>query len=214
MDPERIRRVYSAYSSFYDIIFGKLLQRSRSTAIHLLEINPGEKILEVGVGTGLSLPLYPSYCEVVGIDLSGRMLEKGKKKIERYKLANVTLHQMDATSLDFETDSFDSVLAAYVMTTLPDPKRTMSEIIRVCKEGGKIVLVNHFSNGNRFLSRVEKNISPLCKRIGFRTDLPLETLISDTSIIINKKEKLDPLALWKIVQCINMKGSNGCHPLQ
>lgn len=209
MDPERIRRVYSAYSSFYDIIFGKLLQKSRIAAIHFLEINPGEKILEVGVGTGLSLPLYPSYCNVVGIDLSSRMLEKGRRKIERHKLANVTLHQMDATSLDFETDSFDSVLAAYVMTTLPDPKKTMSEIIRVCKEGGKIVMVNHFSNGNRLFSGLEKNISPLCKRIGFRTDLTLETLISGTSILINKKEKLDPLALWKIVQCINKKGSNG-----
>ncbi len=213
MDPERTRRIYSAYSSFYDIVFGRLFQKYRCGAIDLLEINPGEKILEIGVGTGLSLPLYPSYCKVVGIDFSSRMLEKGNEKIKQYQLANVTLHQMDATSLDFETDSFDSVLAAYVMTTLPDPKKTMSEIIRVCKEDGKIVLVNHFSNGNRFLSGIEKNISTICKRIGFRTDLTLETLISGTSVVLNKKEKMDPLALWKIVRCINKKGSNGHHPL-
>lgn len=212
MDPERISRVYSIYSSFYDIIFGKIFQRSRIAAIHLLDINPGEKILEIGVGTGLSLPLYPSHCNVVGIDLSERMLEKGERKVEHYKLRNITLHRMDATSLDFETDSFDSVLATYVMTTLPDPKRTMSEIIRVCKEGGKIVLVNHFSNGNPLLSRIEKGISPLCKMIGFRTDLALETLISNAPVIVNKKKRLDPLALWKVVQCVNKKGSNGDHP--
>ena len=213
MDSERTRRFYSAYSSFYDFTFGKLTQKFRSEAIDLLDINPGEKILDIGVGTGLSLPLYPPYCKVVGIDFSNRMLEKGKKKIKQYQLANVTLHQMDAASLDFETDSFDSVLAAHVMTTLPNPKQTMSEIIRVCKEDGKIVLVNHFSNGNRFLCWVEKNISSICKRIGFRTDLTLETLINGTSVVLNKKEKMDPLALWKIVRCINKKGSNGHHPL-
>jgi phosphatidylethanolamine/phosphatidyl-N-methylethanolamine N-methyltransferase len=205
MDAKRVERVYSVYSGFYDLIFGRIFHKSRANAIDLLDIHPGENILEVGVGTGLSLPLYPPYCHITGIDLSGSMLEKSRRRIQKQEISNVTLKKMDATRMDFSDNFFDAVLAAYVISTVPDPKGVVQEIVRVCKEGGKIVFLNHFQNGNKLISIFEKTLSPICKRIGFRTDLDLAAILQDTPLVINRKEKVHPLHFWKAVQCINRK---------
>lgn len=205
---EQVERIYSAYARFYDLVFGKAaFCQSRAWAIHLLEIQSGDKILEVGVGTGLSLSLYPRHCEIVGIDLSARMLEKGEKRVKKYQLPHVTLQKMDATTMEFEDNSFDRVLAAYVMTTVPDPKQVMQEMIRVCKDGGNIVLLNHFANRNPLVYRIEKFISPFCTKIGFRTDLDLKTLLDGTPLRVTKARSAPPFNYWKLVQCINMKNA-------
>ncbi|MFM7840292.1 MAG: class I SAM-dependent methyltransferase, partial [Nitrospira sp.] len=138
-----------------------------------LDVKPGERVLEVGVGTGLSLPLYPSHCRVTGIDLSGGMLDKARERTAVQGLGHVELHQMDAGNMKFTDDSFDTVVAAYVVTAVPDYRSVVAEMIRVCRAGGRIILLNHFSNGNKLIAAVEKVISPLCKHIGFRTDLAL-----------------------------------------
>ena len=211
MDVEKVAKVYSAYSGFYDLLFGKIFHDSRAAAIDLLDLNAGGRVLEVGVGTGLSLPLYPRNCSVIGIDLTGPMLKKGVKKIKKLRLDHVSLQQMDATHLAFGNDRFDAVLAAYVMSTVPNPKGVLAEMIRVCRPGGKIVLLNHFSNGNRLISRFEKTISPLCKRIGFRSDLSLEYLLEESGLAVERDLKVNPFNYWHIVRCVNHKPANG-HP--
>ncbi|HEY5649749.1 MAG TPA: methyltransferase domain-containing protein [Nitrospiria bacterium] len=205
LKPEKMARVYSTYSGFYDLVFGKFFQNARLTAINLLELEPGNRVLEVGVGTGLALPIYPRDCDVVGIDITEAMLRQGEKRVQKHRLNRVNLQQMDATRLAFGDNRFDSVMAAYVISTVPDPKAVLDEMMRVCKPGGKIVLLNHFSNGHPLISRLERKISPLCSRMGFRSDLPLNTLLDHSSLQVEKNFRVNPFQYWHIVQCTNSK---------
>ena len=205
MDPKSLERTYSIFSGFYDLVFGRFFHESRAEAIGLLNIRGGEKILEVGVGTGLSLPLYPPNCKVVGIDFCGPMLEKGRARLRRSPRSNVELLKMDAMQMVFPDNTFDGIFAAYVISAVPDPYQVLSEMIRVCKVGGKIVLLNHFRNGNRFISRCEEVVSPLTKKLGFRSDLDLSHLLDGTPLFVQHKQSVRPLNYWKAVQCINNK---------
>lgn len=205
MDQEKIERVYSNYASVYDHIFGKIFHESRESAVRNLDTRPGERILEVGVGTGIALSYYPPNCQVVGIDLSSGMLEKAEARKKAFGLHHVILLRMDAGQMDFPDDSFDTVMAAYVVTAVPDYRKVMSEMIRVCRPGGRIVMLNHFSNGNKLIAAVERVISPLCKHIGFRTDLSLNHVLEGTSLQVMRKEKVNPLRFWHLVECINQK---------
>lgn len=205
MDLQKVERVYSSYAGIYDHIFGKIFHESREAAVRQLNVKPGERILEVGVGTGLALPLYPPHCRVVAIDLSAGMLEKARKRMEAHGLTHVELLRMDAGQMEFEDDSFDTVMAAYVVTAVPDYRKVVTEMIRVCRPGGRIVMLNHFSNGNKLIAAVEKVISPLCKHIGFRTDLSLNHVLEGTSLLVARKEKVNPLRFWHLVECVNQK---------
>ena len=208
MDSRKVERVYSTYAGFYDHIFGRIFHESRESAVRRLEIKPAEHILEVGVGTGIALPYYPDHCKVVGIDLSEGMLTKAKERQEAYQLGNVTLLQMDAGQMDFPDDCFDTVMAAYVVTAVPDYRKVMMEMIRVCKAGGRIVMLNHFSNGNKLIATVERVISPFCKHLGFRTDLSLHKVLEGTTLQITRQEKVNPLRFWHLVECQNLKTDN------
>jgi len=208
MDLEKIERVYSNYAGVYDQIFGRIFHESRESAVRRLGVKPAERILEVGIGTGISLPLYPSHCSVVGIDLSAGMLEKAQQRQEIHNLKHVELHRMDAGAMEFADDSFDTVMAAYVVTAVPDYRKVMSEMIRVCRPGGRIILLNHFSNGNKVIAAMERAISPLCKHLGFRTDLSLNTVLEGTSLLVIKKEKVNPLRFWHLVECVNRKNGH------
>ncbi|HEX9742118.1 MAG TPA: methyltransferase domain-containing protein [Nitrospiraceae bacterium] len=212
MDLKKVERVYSHYASIYDHVFGKVFHEGRESAVRNLNIPPGERILEVGVGTGLSLPLYPSHCRVTGIDLSDGMLEKARERAAAHRLSHVDLHRMDAGEMEFQDDSFDTVVAAYVVTAVPDYRTVMTEMIRVCRSGGRIILLNHFSNGNKLIAAVEKAISPLCKHIGFRTDLALHHVLEGTSLQVAKKEMVNPLRFWHLVECVNQKNGTDFSP--
>jgi len=205
MNLKKVERVYSNYAAFYDQIFGRIFHESRESAVRRLNPKPGERILEVGVGTGLSLPLYPPHCSVIGIDLSAGMLEKAQRRLRQYDLRHVRLLRMDAGAMEFPDDSFDTVMAAYVVTAVPDYRTVMTEMIRVCRQGGRIIMLNHFSNGNKLIAAVEKVISPLCKHIGFRTDLSLNTVLEGTSLFVARKERVNPLRFWHLVECENRK---------
>jgi phosphatidylethanolamine/phosphatidyl-N-methylethanolamine N-methyltransferase len=211
LETQKVEKVYSTFSRFYDLVFGKFFHDSRTAAIRLLDLKPGTRILEVGVGTGLSLPFYPRDCRVIGIDLTGPMLEKGVEKIRRWQLNHIDLQQMDATHMAFADDRFDAVMAAFVMTAVPYPHEVLSEMSRVCRPEGKIILLNHFSNDNPFVSRLEKSISPLCTRIGFRTDLALEELLEGSPLVVQQKLRVNPFRFWQTVQCINKKGTTPIH---
>ncbi|MFM8551405.1 MAG: class I SAM-dependent methyltransferase [Nitrospiraceae bacterium] len=209
MDLEQVERVYSNYAGVYDQIFGRIFHESRESTVRRLSVAHGERILEVGVGTGLALPLYPHHCRVVGIDLSASMLAKAREQVRRHGLTHVELSRMDAGQMEFPDDSFDTVMAAYVVTAVPDYRKVVTEMIRVCRPGGRIIMLNHFSNGNKLIAAVEKAISPLCKRIGFRTDLSLNHVLEGTSLLVARKEKVNPLRFWHLVECVNRKNGNG-----
>ncbi len=211
MDLKKVERVYSKYASMYDHTFGKVFQESRESAVRGLPIQPGHRILEVGIGTGEALPLYPSLCEVFGIDLSDGMLEDARRRVGEFQLNHVTLQRMDAGNMELPDDHFDIVMAAYVVTAVPDYRIVVDEMIRVCRPGGRIVMLNHFSNGNKVIAAVEKLISPLCKHIGFRTDLALHTVLEGTCLTVASKKKVNPLRFWHLVECVNKK--NGQHPV-
>jgi phosphatidylethanolamine/phosphatidyl-N-methylethanolamine N-methyltransferase len=208
MDLKKVERVYTAYASVYDHTFGKAFKQSRESAVRGLPIKPGCRVLEVGVGTGEALPLYPAHCNVLGIDLSDGMLEHARRRVEQYQLSHLTLQRMDAGNMQLADDSFDIVMAAYVVTAVPDYRKVVDEMIRVCKPGGRIVMLNHFSNGNKVIAAVEKWISPLCKHIGFRTDLALNTVLEGTSLIVASKKKVNPLRFWHLVECVNKKNGH------
>jgi phosphatidylethanolamine/phosphatidyl-N-methylethanolamine N-methyltransferase len=203
--------VYSNYAGVYDHIFGRIFHESRESAVRNLKVVPGERILEVGVGTGLALPLYPSHVRVVGIDISGGMLKEAQERVARHGLTHIELYRMDAGQMEFSDDSFDTVMAAYVVTAVPDYRKVVTEMIRVCRPGGRIIMLNHFSNGNKLIAAVEKVISPLCKHIGFRTDLSLDTVLDGTSLLVARKEKVNPFRFWHLVECVNRKNGSAVH---
>ena len=213
MDREKVEKVYTNYAVMYDQTFGRMVQQSRESAVRGLPIEPGDRVLEVGIGTGEALPLYPQHCEVMGIDFSEGMLEKARKRIKKHQLNHVSLRRMDAAQMELENDSFDIVMAAYVVTAVPDYREVVSEMIRVCKPGGRIIMLNHFSNGNKMIAAVEKMISPLCKHIGFRTDLSLNTVLEGTTLVVERKKKVNPLRFWHLVECVNQKNGHAVLPV-
>ena len=116
-------------------------------------IKPGDRVLEVGVGTGINAALYPRDCAVTGIDLSSSMLEKARERVARKGIRNVRLLEMDAADLKFADNSFDIVYAPYLISVVPDPVAVAREMRRVCRPGGRIIILNHFRSPNRAAAR-------------------------------------------------------------
>src|ERR671928_839053 len=153
-----VARVYENIAWGYDLVFGPTLHPGRVDAIKRMGIKPGDRVLEVGVGTGINAALYPTDCSVTGIDLSSSMLEKARERVARKGLRNVRLLEMDAARLTFADDSFDIVYAPYLVSVVPDPVQVVKEMRRVCRPGGKIIILNHFRSANPILSRLERAI--------------------------------------------------------
>ena len=205
IDRDQIERVYSSYAGVYDRVFGRVFQDSREAVVRNLKVEPGERVLEVGVGTGLCLPLYPPNCEITAIDLSEAMLEKAAARVKEHALTNVKLMKMDAGEMDFPDSTFDTVIAAYVVTAVPDYRKLMKEMIRVSRIGGRLILLNHFTQEHPIVAAVEKAISPICVKIGFRTDLSVDEVIDGWPLIKERDERVKPLGMWHVVECINNK---------
>ena len=203
MSVEHVEKVYNSYSRFYDQIFGKVFESGREMAPALLNLFPGTKLLEVGVGTGLSLQYLPRDVEITGVDLSQKMLDVAHKRVAAAGFDHVKLQKMDATYLEFPDASFDRVLAAYFISVVPEPVRVVREMMRVCKPGGYLVFLNHFQSDQPVKRAIERFISPLCYRIGFKTDLDLNWLMRDSGLQIERLERIDFAGHWKAVRCIN-----------
>lgn len=183
MDIRAIEQAYRRYARFYDACFGAVFQPGRRAIVDRMDCAPGERILEVGVGTGLSLPLYPENVSVIGIDISPHMLEQARVRQARCQLDNVAeLMVMDAENMGFKDDSFDKVVAMYVASVVPDPERLVDEMRRVCKHGGQIFMVNHFHSRNPILGGVERLLAPLSKQLGFRPDFSLDLFLGQTGL--------------------------------
>lgn len=198
-----VEGVYEKMASVYDVFFGLPLHPGRAKAIRRMAIQPGDHILEVGVGTGISLPMYPRACSVVAIDLSDGMLERARTRVEQYSLRNVRLIQMDATQLKFPDNSFDIVYAPYFISCVPDPLAVTREMRRVCKPGGRLVFLNHFLSANVIGSTLERAIAPLTRRLGFKSDFDLPAFLAQTGLRAASIEKVNVPRIWSLVICDN-----------
>lgn len=205
MELDSIKKIYAGYSSVYDALFKRFFYPRIKHAITYMDIKPGDRILDVGVGTGLSLSVFPRYCTVVGIDLSTEMLRKAKQKIDENRLDNIKVMSMDAMSVGFRDDSFDKVFISHVVSVVPDPYKVMQEVKRVCRKGGQVVIVNHFKSKNKLVETVEKIINPVCKKIGWRSDLCLNEFIDKSGLNVKEKYMLKKLDFWHILFATNDK---------
>jgi phosphatidylethanolamine/phosphatidyl-N-methylethanolamine N-methyltransferase len=199
---EFVSHVYENIAWFYDLTFGPALHPGRVDAIERMGIKAGDRVLEVGVGTGINTALYPSDCAVTGIDFSSSMLEKAHDRIARKGLRNVRLLQMDAQNMKFADDSFDIVYAPYVISVVPDPVAVTREMHRVCKPGGKIIILNHFRSKSRLGSWLEKIIAPFTLYLGFKSDLDLPAFLVQSNLKPVSIEKVNIPRIWSLVTCI------------
>src|SRR5260221_4813839 len=197
-----VARVYENIAWGYDLVFGPILHLGRLDAIRQMGIKPGDRVLEVGVGTGLNADLYPSYCAVTGIDLSSSMLEKARERVARKGVRNVRLLEMDAANMKFADDSFDIVYAPYVISVVPDPVAVTREMRRVCRPGGRIVILNHFRSKARFGAWLERIIAPFTLYLGFKSDLDLPAFLVQADLKPVSIEKVNIPRIWSLVTCI------------
>lgn len=199
LESRRVVKVYSVLARVYDDVFDWILGPGRRVAMDRLPISNGQRVLEIGVGTGLTLPLYPSDCRLTGIDISEEMLEQAHDRAEGLGLREVDLRLMDARNLDFPDQTFDHVVAPYVISVLPEPRRVMEEALRVCKPAGSIAVLNHFHSSNGLMSRLESCLSPVSQWVGFRLDLPSETVTGTPGLAVDSSERVNFLGMWQLI---------------
>lgn len=205
LEKRQVKRAYKLYAPAYDFVFDWIFHPGRQAAIQLLGIQRGEQILEVGIGTGLNLPLYPRHCRITGIDLSEEMLEKAQHKVVELGLGNITLKTMDATTMDFGEGEFDSAVATYTISAVPDPAGVLREMKRVVKAGGNIVLLNHFRSERPVVGRLEDLVAPVCTRLGWKSNLPLEPLLHQVGLAPETTTKVNLFNGWRLIKCVNRK---------
>jgi phosphatidylethanolamine/phosphatidyl-N-methylethanolamine N-methyltransferase len=206
MDIEDTLKTYRLFSGSYDLVFGPVFHPGRKQAVRIANDRPGQRILEVGVGTGLSLPHFRRDARVTGIDVSTEMLAKARRRVARLKLAQVeALLVMDAEKLTFEDNAFDAVLALYVASVVPNPARFAAEMQRVCKPGGTIVIVNHFTSDNPVMRFIERRLAPLAGKIGFHADFPLDRFLTASRLQVRETRPSNLFGYWKLLRCVNVK---------
>lgn len=206
MDLQDTLKTYRLFSGSYDLVFGPVFHPGRKDAVRIANDRPAQRILEVGVGTGLSLPYFRADARVTGIDVSAEMLAKARRRVQRRKLKQVeALLEMDAESMTFEGNSFDAVLALYVASVVPNPARFAAEMRRVCKPGGTIVVVNHFTSENPAMRFVEKRLAPLAGKIGFHADFPLDTFLDASGLQVREVRPSNLFGYWRLLRCVNAK---------
>ncbi len=170
LDNFTVTKAYARWAPVYDLVFGAVFERGREAAVAAAQ-RIGGRILEVGVGTGISLPLYSRDCRLCGIDISAPMLRKAQERVIELKLTNVEgLWVMDAERLSFPDHSFDVVVAQYVITTVPNPEATLDEFARVLKPGGEIVLVSRIGAEAGLRRSLEHWFQPAARKLGWRTE--------------------------------------------
>jgi phosphatidylethanolamine/phosphatidyl-N-methylethanolamine N-methyltransferase len=206
MQEPSTRVIYDIQSRFYDYTFGALVQRRIATAISHMNIRPGDRILDLGIGTGASLSYYPQdRGRIFGIDLSSGMLEKCRQRLVHQGRVNATVLQGNALQLPFDEDTFDHVFISHVISVVSDPCRLVREAQRVAKPSARIVILNHFQSTNRLVALIEKWLCPLCTKLGWRSDLALADLLRRTGAEVDYRFKLENIDLWETVVMSNNK---------
>ena len=174
LDAQTVTKAYARWAPFYDFVFGAVFERGRHAAIAAAE-RIGGSVLEVGVGTGMSLPLYSKKCQLSGVDLSEPMLRKAQERVTELGLSNVEgLWVMDAERLSFPDNSFDAVVAQHVITTVPNPEAALDELARVLKPGGEIILISRVGADAGMRRSLEHWFQPAARKLGWRSEFPFE----------------------------------------
>jgi phosphatidylethanolamine/phosphatidyl-N-methylethanolamine N-methyltransferase len=194
-------KLYAEFAPLYDKVFGKIFYNRLEQVIEDLGIPPGAKVLEVGAGTGTSFPAYPLHCEITGIDLAPEMLARARQKIHENGWSHLKVMEMNALDLQFPDNTFDYVMAFHVVTVVPDPVRMISEAKRVCKPGGRIVIVNHFTSEVPLLGSLTQALDPITRWLGWRTDLRLKPFVQTTGLRVERKYKLSKASLYDVLIC-------------
>jgi phosphatidylethanolamine/phosphatidyl-N-methylethanolamine N-methyltransferase len=201
MHIESVKTAYRRYARFYDAVFGPMLQPGRKALLKVLGCKAGDRVLEVGVGTGLALPMYPPGVRVTGIDVSHEMLERARERVARRRLTNVEgLHEMDAESMGFPDASFDKVVAMYVVSVVERPAKLIEELHRVCKPDGEIFLVNHVHSKNPVMGALEKSLSRFSETLGWHPDFELKEMASEAGEVT---EVSRVAFFWKVMRLKN-----------
>jgi phosphatidylethanolamine/phosphatidyl-N-methylethanolamine N-methyltransferase len=200
LDNRDVRRVYRLWAPVYDATFGKFAEAALKQATARANHFDG-RLLEVGVGTGLALPHYKRSIKVTGVDLSPDMLKRARQRITKARVGNVeALHEMDAMKLAFADASFDIAVAMYVMTVVPEPVKVLQELARVTKPGGTVLIVNHFSVERGLRAAVEKRLANYADVLGWRSEFPVETLLTDPRLKLVDKRPVRPFGFFTLLE--------------
>jgi len=196
MQEKTTRNIYNVWSYFYDLFWPTIVHRRTSRAIEQMHIRPDERVLDIGVGTGLALQSYPAHARVVGIDLSEGMLRRARRRVLQDRMSWVELALGNALQLPFPDGVFD-------------PVKLIEETRRVTKPGGQMVIINHFRSSNRLIGLIEQWLCPLCQHLGWRSDLCLRELVRETGLEVDFRYKLDQVDLFQTVFMTNRPSTDG-----
>jgi phosphatidylethanolamine/phosphatidyl-N-methylethanolamine N-methyltransferase len=190
---------YYKFSKYYDRFFGKAYESRIQATIQSLEIPPGSKVLELGVGTGISLAAYPSHCSVVGVDLSDAMLDHARDRVRENGWRHIDIRRMNATELEFGDHEFDYVMAFHLVSVVDDVQKLMCEMHRVCKTNGRLVIINHFRSRRWWIAPFMDCISPLTRHLGWRTTLRRDEVDHAIPLTVERSYKTSPFSLFTIL---------------
>jgi phosphatidylethanolamine/phosphatidyl-N-methylethanolamine N-methyltransferase len=204
LETGKVAAAYGRWAPIYDLVFGPVFRRGRNAAIVAAE-QAGQRVLEVGIGTGISLPDYDRGTSLVGVDISEPMLAKARERVRRLRLENVeAISVMDAERLSFADGSFDVVVAQYVVTAVPDPEAALDEFVRVVKPGGEIIITTRIGAEAGLRRAIERTLMPLTSRLGWRTDFPWAryTNWADRSpaVTLIERRSLPPLGHFSLLR--------------
>ena len=195
---------YRRYAPTYDWVFGAVLEPGRiQLAESVMKLSP-RSILEIGVGTGLMLPRYPKHARIVGVDISLEMLAVAQKRANKLAEHQIALIASDAETLDFPDNSFECVTLPYVLSVTPHPQKLISEIRRVCQPGGKILILNHFSD-SRYWWLLERLVSPIADKIGFNSNFGYDEHVLGYDWLVESVRPINLFGLSKLVAIRNDK---------
>jgi phosphatidylethanolamine/phosphatidyl-N-methylethanolamine N-methyltransferase len=216
LDKQTVTKAYDRWAPVYDLVFGAVFERGRDAAIAAAE-RVGGRILEVGVGTGIALPHYSKNCRLCGIDISEQMLRKAQERVTELGLSNVEgLWVMDAERLTFPDDSFDVVVAQYVVTTAPNPEATLDEFARVLKPGGEIILVSRVGAEAGMRRALEHWFAPAARKLGWRTEFSFKRYAEwaerTGGIRLIERRAVPPLGHFSLIRFTKEGGAEGARP--
>ncbi len=192
-------RFYHNLVPAYQAVWPAVAKRRIQANLAALNIAEGTQILEVGVGTGLSLEAYPHHANVLGVDLSESMLAEAELLIVKNQWTHIHVRPMNAEELEFEDASFDLVTSFHTISVVSQPEKMMRELVRVCKPGGRILVINHFRSKNPLVARVVDSAGGITRRLGWRTDLEINELLTELPIEVESCHKNNPLSLFRVL---------------
>jgi phosphatidylethanolamine/phosphatidyl-N-methylethanolamine N-methyltransferase len=204
MSTAGVARAYDRWAPIYDLVFGAVFREGRSDAIVAAE-RVGGRIIEVGVGTGISLPQYARTNRIVAVDLSDAMLEKARQRVRENNLSHVEEVAVgDAENLSYADNSFDVVVAQYVITACPNPERALDEFVRICRPGGEIIITTRVGAGQGLRGAIERTLMPITSRLGFRTEFPWSRYeawaATRSDVTLAENRPLPPLGHFSLVR--------------